>query len=100
MTNSRKVNCFHDRYWSSPFIDDTILLHVSDMGDAGGRTGENAPFMLVGGGSDELVTARSLNLEGTDYKNLLDTVVQAAGVDANESGYPAHGDGLVGGIIN
>jgi hypothetical protein len=47
-----------------------------------------------------IVTARSLNLEGTDYTNLLDTVAQAAGVDVNASGYPAYGDGPVGGIIS
>jgi hypothetical protein len=81
-------------------LDNTILLHVSDMGDARGHTGENAPFMLAGGGSGTLTTGRSLNLNGVDYKNLLDTVAQAAGVDVNASGYPGYGEGPISGIFN
>jgi hypothetical protein len=81
-------------------LDNTILLHVSDMGDARGHTGENAPFMLAGGGSGTLTTGRSLNLNGADYKSLLDTVAQAAGVDVSASGYPGYGSGPISGIFS
>jgi hypothetical protein len=81
-------------------LDNTIILHVSDMGDARAHTGENAPFMLAGGGSGALTTGRSLNLNGVDYKSLLDTVAQAAGVDVSASGYPGYGSGPISGIFN
>jgi hypothetical protein len=81
-------------------LDNTILLHVCDMGDARGHTGENAPFMLAGGGGGTLTTGRSLSLNGVDYKSLLDTVAQAAGVDVNASDYPGYGDGPISGIFS
>jgi hypothetical protein len=81
-------------------LDNTILLHVSDMGDARGHTGENAPFMLAGGGGGTLTTGRSLNLGGIDYKDLLDTVAQAPGVDVSASGYSGYGSGPVSGIFS
>jgi hypothetical protein len=81
-------------------LDNTILLHVSDMADARAHTGENAPFMLAGGGGGTLTTGRSLDLNGADYKSLLDTVAQAAGVDVNASDYPGYGDGPISGIFN
>ncbi|MGD8914266.1 MAG: DUF1552 domain-containing protein [Candidatus Thiodiazotropha sp.] len=76
-------------------LDNTIILHVSDMADARAHTGENAPFMLAGGGGGTLTTGRSLNLNGVDYKSLLDTVAQAAGVDI-----PSYGSGPISGIFN
>jgi hypothetical protein len=81
-------------------LDNTILLHVTDMGDARAHVGENAPFMLAGGGGGVLTTGRSLNLNGVDYKSLLDTVAQAAGVDVTASGYPGYGSGPIGGIFS
>jgi hypothetical protein len=81
-------------------LDNTILLHVSDMGDARAHDGANAPFMLAGGAGGGLSTGRSLNLNGVDYKSLLDTVAQAAGVDLNASDYPDYGDGPISGIFN
>ncbi|MGD9163453.1 MAG: DUF1552 domain-containing protein [Chromatiales bacterium] len=81
-------------------LDNTILLHVSDMADGRAHTGENAPFMLAGGGSGTLTTGRSLNLNGVDYKSLLDTVAQAAGVDITASDYPGYGSGPLSGIFN
>jgi hypothetical protein len=81
-------------------LDNTIILHVSDMADARAHTGENAPFMLAGGGNGTLTTGRSLNLNGVDYRNLLDTVAQAAGVDITASGYPGYGSGTISGIFN
>ncbi|MEJ2620142.1 MAG: DUF1552 domain-containing protein [Candidatus Thiodiazotropha sp.] len=81
-------------------LDNTILLHVSDMGDARGHTGENAPFMLAGGGGGTLTTGRSLNLGGVDYKDILDTVAQAPGVDVSASGYSGYGSGPVSGIFS
>jgi hypothetical protein len=80
-------------------LDNTILLHVSDMADARAHTGENAPFMLAGGGSGTLTTGRSLSLSSVDYKSILDTVAQAAGVDVSASDYPGYGDGPVSGIF-
>jgi hypothetical protein len=81
-------------------LDNTILLHVSDMADARAHTGENAPFMLAGGGGGSLSTGRSLTLSGVDYKSILDTVAQAAGVDISASGYPGYGDGPISGIFS
>jgi hypothetical protein len=81
-------------------LDNTILLHVSDMADARAHTGESAPFMLAGGGGGTLTTGRSLDLNGADYKSLLDTVAQAAGVDVNASDYPGYGSGPISGIFN
>jgi hypothetical protein len=81
-------------------LDNTIVFHVTDMGDARAHTGENAPFMLAGGGGGVLTTGRSLSLGGVDYKNLLDTVAQAAGVDTSAAAYPGYGSGTVGGIFN
>jgi hypothetical protein len=81
-------------------LDNTILLHVSDMGDARGHTGESAPFMLAGGGGGTLTTGRSLNLGGIDYKDILDTVAQAPGVDVSASGYSGFGSGPVSGIFS
>jgi hypothetical protein len=81
-------------------IDNTILLHVSDMADARAHTGENAPFMLAGGGGGVLTTGRSLSLNGVDYKSLLDTVAQAAGIDISAADYPGYGSGAISGIFS
>jgi hypothetical protein len=81
-------------------LDNTILFHVADMGDARAHDGQNAPFMLAGGGSGTLTTGRFLDLNGVDYKDLLDTVAQAAGVDIDAAGYPGYGSGPVSGIFS
>jgi hypothetical protein len=80
-------------------IDNTILLHVSDMADARGHMGENVPYMLAGRGGGVLTTGRSLTLNSVDYKSILDTVAQAMGVDTNASDYPGYGNGPVSGIF-
>jgi hypothetical protein len=80
-------------------LDNTILLHVSDMGDARGHTGENVPVMLAGGGGGTLSTGRTMNL-GTEHTSLLDTVAQAAGVDISASDYPNYGNGPISGIFS
>jgi hypothetical protein len=82
-------------------LDNTIILHVTDMGDARAHAGDNAPFMLAGGGSGVLTTGRSLTLGGVDYKDLLDTVAQAADVDISAAAYPGYGSGTtISGIFN
>ncbi|MES9944711.1 MAG: DUF1552 domain-containing protein [Candidatus Thiodiazotropha sp.] len=81
-------------------LDNTIILHVSDMADARAHTGDNAPFMLAGGGGGSLTTGRSLTLSSVDYKSILDTVAQAAGVDISASDYPGYGSGPVSGIFS
>jgi hypothetical protein len=81
-------------------LDNTILLQVCDMADARAHAGENAPFMLAGGAGGTLTTGRSLDLGGSDYKSLLDTVAQAAGVDLDASDYPDYGDGPISGIFS
>ncbi len=81
-------------------LDNTILLHVSDMGDARAHDGANVPFMLAGRGGGVLTTGRSLSLNGVDHKSILDTIAQAAGIDVNASDYPGYGSGLVGGIFS
>jgi hypothetical protein len=78
-------------------LDNTILLHVSDMGDARGHTGDDVPYMLAGRGGGVLTTGRSLNVS-TDHKSILDTVASAFGVDANAD-YPRYGSGPVSGIL-
>ena len=80
-------------------LDNTILLHVFDMGDARAHDGANVPFMLAGSGGGVLTTGRSLRLNGVDHKSILDTVAQAAGVNVNTADYPRYGNGPIGGIF-
>ncbi len=81
-------------------LDNTIILQVTDMGDARSHSGENAPFMLAGRGGGVLSTGRALNLNGADYNSVLDTVALAMGVDIEGSDYEAYGAGPISGILN
>jgi hypothetical protein len=81
-------------------LDNTLVFHISDMGDARGHTGESAPFMFSGGGGGVLTTGRSLDLGGVDYKGLLDAVAQASGVDTSAADYPSFGGSAISGIFS
>jgi hypothetical protein len=81
-------------------LDNTLLLHVSDMADARSHTGANVPYMLAGGGGGVLSTGRVVDLNGVSYDSILDTYAQAAGVDVNSADYQPYGDGPVTGIFN
>jgi PKD repeat protein len=81
-------------------LDNTILLTVSDMGDARSHAGDNVPYMLAGGAGGALTTGRYLTLNGVSHNTILDTVAQAAGVDVNGSDYEQYGDGPISGIFN
>jgi hypothetical protein len=81
-------------------LDNTIILQVTDMGDARSHGGDNVPYMLAGRGGGVLNTGRMLNLNGADYNSVLDTVALAMGVSANGSGYQNYGAGPIGGILN
>jgi hypothetical protein len=81
-------------------LDNTILLTVSDMGDARSHGGDDVPYMLAGGGGGALSTGRFLTLNGVSYNTILDTVAQAAGVDVNGSDYAFYGDGPISGIFS
>jgi hypothetical protein len=84
----------------SNLLDNTILLTVSDMGDARSHAGDDVPYMLAGGGGGALTTGRFLTLNGVSHNTILDTVAQAAGVDVNSSDYAFYGDGPISGIFN
>ena len=81
-------------------LDNTILLTVSDMGDARSHAGDDVPYMLAGGGGGVLTTGRNLTLNGVSHNTILDTVAQAAGVDVNAADYSNYGDGPISGIFN
>jgi hypothetical protein len=81
-------------------LDNTILLTVSDMGDARSHGGDDVPYMLAGGAGGALNTGRFLTLGGVDYNTILDTVAQAAGVDVESADYAQYGDGPISGIFN
>jgi hypothetical protein len=81
-------------------LDNTILLTVSDMGDARSHGGDDVPYMLAGGGGGSLSTGRVLTLNGVSHDTVLDTVAQAAGVDVNSGDYQRYGQGPISGIFN
>jgi hypothetical protein len=81
-------------------LDNTIILTVSDMGDARSHAGDNVPYMLAGGGGGTLTTGRSVTLSGVSHDTILDTVAQAVGIDVNSSDYSRYGNGPISGIFN
>jgi hypothetical protein len=81
-------------------LDNTLLLTVSDMGDARSHGGDDVPYMLAGGGGGVLTTGRSLTLNGVSHNAILDTVAQAAGLDVNSSNYLRYDNGPISGIFN
>jgi hypothetical protein len=81
-------------------LDNTILLTVSDMGDARAHAGDDVPYMLAGGGGGALTTGRFLTLNAVSHNTILDTLAQAAGVDVNNADYRLFGDGPISGIFN
>jgi hypothetical protein len=81
-------------------LDNTLILHVSDMGDARPHDGDNLPYLLAGAGGGVLTTGRVLDLNGVSCDSILDTYAQAAGIEVNGSGYTTYGDGPVDGIFN
>ncbi len=81
-------------------LDNTIVLTVSDMGDARSHGGDGVPYMLAGGAGGSLVGGRVLAMNGVSHNSILDTVAQAAGVDVNSANYPKYGTGPVNGIFN
>jgi hypothetical protein len=81
-------------------LDNTLLLTVSDMGDARAHAGDNVPYMLAGGGGGVLTTGRSLTLNGVSHNAILDTVAQVAGMDVNSANYLRYDNGPISGIFN
>ncbi len=58
-------------------IDSTLVVQVTDMGDGGAHTGNDAPFMFAGGGS---AVKRGRIVSVANHHQLLDTVAQYMGV--------------------
>ncbi len=85
---------------SSKMIDNTIILQVSDMADGRFHSGDNAPYMLAGGGGGSLRRGRSLSFNGADYRDVLDTAAVAAGINIESGDYPGYGNGTLSGILS
>jgi hypothetical protein len=81
-------------------LDNTVLMTCSDMADARGHTGDDAPYIFAGGGGGTLNTGRYLTFNGISHNRLLDSVAQAMGMDVYGGDYQRHPDGPVAGIFN
>lgn len=84
----------------SSLLDNTIVAQVTDMGDGRAHAGSNVPFMLAGGGGGALRRGRALSFGGADYRNVLDTVAVAAGIDIEDPQYPRYGNGTLSGVLS
>jgi hypothetical protein len=58
-------------------IESTLVVQVTDMGDGGSHTADDAPFMFAGGGS---AVNRGTIVSASNHHRLLDTVAQYMGV--------------------
>lgn len=60
-------------------IDSTLLVHVTDMSDGMNHEGDDAPFMLAGGGS-AISRGKVIATAGASHYRLLDVAAQYMGV--------------------
>jgi len=76
-----------------PLFNSTLILQVSDMGNANAHIGSDAPFMMMSG-SSKFNGGRIINVG--QHTSLLDTAAQAVGL----SGYTNYGSGMVSGVFS
>jgi hypothetical protein len=76
-----------------PLFNSTLVLQVSDMGNANAHMGTDAPFMMMSGNS-KFNGGRIINVG--QHTSLLDTAAQAMGL----SGYTNYGSGMVSGVFS
>ncbi len=77
-------------------IDSTLIVHVTDMSDGMNHEGDDAPFMLAGGGS-AIRRGKVIETAGASHYRLLDTMAQYMGVHGVIGAYD--NDGPLGGIL-
>jgi hypothetical protein len=76
-----------------PLFNSTLILQVSDMGNANAHMGTDAPFMMMSGNS-KFNGGRVISVP--EHTSLLDTAAQAMGL----SGYTNYGAGMVPGVFS
>lgn len=69
-----------DEYGRS-LLDSTLVVQVSDMGDAREHTGGNSPYLFAGG-SDFVRNIHSFDAQGRNQYDLLDTVAAVMGMES------------------
>lgn len=61
-------------------LDSTLIVQVSDQGDASDHLPENAPF-IIAGGKNRFNNGFALNVKGASQYDLMDTIAAAYGVE-------------------
>jgi hypothetical protein len=85
-----------DDGYGGKMIDSTLLVHVTDMSDGMNHEGDDAPFMLAGGGS-AIKRGQVVSTAGASHYRLLDTTALYMGVSGSIKAYD--GAGPLSGIL-
>lgn len=72
-------------------LDNTVLLLGSELSHANSHSHMDAPFLVVGGGGDQLATGQRLNFDGEVFhNNLLLSMLHTMGVEDTSFGEEAY----------
>lgn len=63
-------------------LDNTLIVHVTDTGDGGDHSGENAPYFLAGA-KNRFRNGAVVNVNRATQYDLMDTIAAAYGLDTN-----------------
>lgn len=81
---------------SGTMLDNTIILWANHMGNGGGHTSHEIPWILAGGGGGYLRTGQYLATGGAPTNGVLKALCEAMRVDPDGFGDPAYGGVLSG----
>jgi hypothetical protein len=71
--------------------DNTVLLWCNELGEGGGHTHTNIPFMLAGSAGGYIKTGQTIDVAaGTPHNSLLISLCNAMGLPDTTFGNPKH----------
>src|SRR5262249_29186969 len=72
-------------------FDNTVILWCNELGEGGGHTHTNIPFLTIGNAGGAIKTGQSITMPtGTPHNSLLITLLNAMGIPDTTFGNPKH----------
>lgn len=84
----------------SGLLDDTIVLHVSELGDSNAHDHKNMPFALFGGKNLGMTQQAFLQFDNDAHTKMLVSIINALGGNVSTFGYDKHGTGGLSGLFS
>ncbi|MEM9103447.1 MAG: DUF1552 domain-containing protein [Pseudomonadota bacterium] len=81
-------------------LDNTIIMHVTELGHSNFHDHNNMAFFLAGGGAGTLTPGRLLNFNGESHAKILVALANTAGIEIDQYGdHGGQGNGALPGLL-